>query len=242
MNPASKGCATVTSKLRLFALALLGASLAAPALAQSTDLSGFWWVHNPSGQIAIDPATLPMLPAARKAYIANQTAAAARTPMPVGVHACMPDGPTRLMLQPYPFQILQRPAQVTILFERQHMVRFLRIGGAHEPDYYPLYVGDSIAHWDGPALVVETEGMNDLTVLDDRGLPHGDQLKLVERFTLAEGGKTLVVDTLVTDPGSYAKPWSYNTRFDRKTNVALMDDVCTYGPPQRDAKPSETAK
>jgi hypothetical protein len=208
-----------------------------PAAAQAApDLSGFWWIKDRSQTIKDGARIAPLTPAGAALYAANQKAAAAGQPVPAGQHACLPEGIPRLMMARYPFQILQRPEQVTFLHERQHMVRLIYMDQTAPPDDVdPAYNGYSTGAWDGDALVVRTSRFNDATALDATGLPHSDKLALVERFTVTGDGQTLRDQVTVDDPADYTHPWSFTLEFAKQTGVRLMEDVCTYGPPARDA-------
>jgi hypothetical protein len=210
--------------------------LAVPMAVQAApDLSGFWWIKDRSQVIQTGPKTPPLTPAAAADYAKNQKAAAAGQIVPAGQHRCLPDGLPRLMMAPYPFQILQRPEQVTFLHEKQHMVRLIYMDQTPPDDVDPAYNGYSVGHWDGDALVVTTDHFNALTALDGSGLPHSDKMVLTERFTLADGGQTLRDRVTVNDSVDYTQPWSFTLAFAKQTGVRLMEDVCAYGPPARDA-------
>ena len=96
---------------------------------------------------------------------------------------CLPPGTPRIYLQPFPFQIVQTPKEILMLFEYDHTIRQIFMDGrAHPEDVTPTYMGHSIGKWDGDALVVDTVGFNDKTWLDRDGHPHSDQLHVTERF------------------------------------------------------------
>jgi len=211
---------------RLLALALLASTAASAA----PDLSGTWWIKDRSGIAAVDPAAIPFTPAARATFDRNRAAAA----IPPKERDCLPEGTPRLMLAPYPLQILQRPEQVTMLFEREHMVRFVPIDQPLPADPDPTYLGSSVGRWTGDALTVDTIGFNDITLIDRTGIPHSDAMRLSERLSLRDGGATLHDEVTVTDAKSFTRPWTFAIDFARATGVRLMEDVCTFGPPQRD--------
>ncbi len=224
-------------KITLSSLAVLaiGVLLASPAAEAESDLSGMWWVKDRSETIKLSShETIPFLPAALEDYKRNKAAVAAGKLVPIGQGACMPDGVPRLMLARYPFQILQRPEQVTFVHEKQHMLRLIYMDKPMPEDFDPAYDGYSEGHWDGDTLVVDTKAFKPNTVLDKTGIPHSDALHVIERFALREGGKTLRDDVTVEDPKTFSKPWSFAIAFAKHPEVRLMEYVCTYGPPARD--------
>jgi hypothetical protein len=200
---------------------------------RATDLSGMWWIVDRSGTANISGKPLPLRPDAAALYARNRAAAATGTHVPIGQNPCMPEGMPRLMLSPYPLQILQRPEQITFLHERMHMVRFIYMRSGIPDDVDQSYVGYSTGRWEGGALVVETTHFSDQTVIDSTGIPHSDAMRIIERLALRGGGKLLSDTVTVDDPQFYTRPWSITIEFQRRSDVRLMEDVCTFGPPQR---------
>ncbi len=225
-----------TRRVRL-AAAFAVLALLAPLGARATDLSGIWWIKDRSELAPVDHKRLPLLPDAVKAYKRNQADIAAGKIVPEGNRPCIPDGMPQLMLARYPFQILQRPTQITIVHERDHMVRLIYMNESQPDDLEeldPFYDGHSVGKWDGDALVVDTAGIKPNTVIDKTGIPHSDEMRLTERFTLRDGGKTLRDQVTVVDAKTFSRPWSFTVDYAKSPNVELMDDVCPFGPPQRD--------
>ena len=100
-------------------------------------------------------------------------------------------------------KIVQTPTHVMILVEMVHDARIIRLNAKHDPDLPSQWLGDSIGHWDGDTLVVETRNFKEKT-----GLYGGDEnLELTERFTLQDDGN-LVYDFTVNDPTAWERPWS----------------------------------
>ncbi len=100
-------------------------------------------------------------------------------------------------------QIFQTDDYVVILIEMVHDARIIRLNSEHRPAEDRRWLGDSIGHWEGDTLVVETTNFREQT-----GLYGGDEnLNLVERFTLLESGD-LLYDFTVDDPTAWTAPWS----------------------------------
>jgi hypothetical protein len=154
--------------------------------------------------------------------------------VPIGQHTCIPDGVPRLMLAPYPIQILQRPELVTVLHEKQHMVRLIYMNRNHPQDPEPSYNGEAVGKWEGDTLVVRTVALKPNTVIDATGIPHSDAMQITERFALQDEGKTLRDEVTVQDLKTFTKAWSFTLQFEKRPGERLMEDVCTFGPPQRD--------
>jgi hypothetical protein len=124
---------------------------------------------------------------------------------------CMPYGTPRntLSTAPYPIEILQRPERLTIIFDRLGDVRRIFLDGRARPkNLWPTWLGHSLGHWDGDALVVDTLAMTSESILSDQGLPHSDDMKLSERLSLVKrDGKDLLRDEItIADPAMYGAP------------------------------------
>ena len=78
----------------------------------------------------------------------------------------------------------------------------------HSANPKPSWYGESVGHYEGDTLVVDTVGFNDKTFVDSYRTPHTDKLHVVERFRLIDGGNTLEVAFTVDDPGTFYQPWS----------------------------------
>jgi len=73
-------------------------------------------------------------------------------------------------------------------------------------------MGNSIGHWEGDTLVVDTVNFNDRTWIDRIGHPHSDQLHAIERFRRTAPDH-LVDDITIDDPKAYTKPWTAHLEF-----------------------------
>jgi len=139
---------------------------------------------------------------------------------------CLPHGPTRILTgNNRPFEILQAPGRVIMLFELNHYVRQIWMDGRKHPtDRGPTWMGHSIGRWDGNTLVVDTVGINDLTWIDAAGHPHTDALHVVERYRRVDQD-TLEDQLTFDDPKTYAKPWTATQFFKFHPNEELQEDI-----------------
>ena len=100
-------------------------------------------------------------------------------------------------------RIVQSEDHIMILVEMVHDARIVRMNQEHAPDGVQRWLGDSIGHWEGDTLVVDTTNFRDET-----GLYGGDEnLHLIERFTRMKDGN-LLYDFTVDDPTAWTGPWS----------------------------------
>jgi hypothetical protein len=121
------------------------------------------------------------------------------------------------------YQIVQAPGVVMIFAEMIHDVRIIRLGGTHAPPSVREWLGDSIGHWEGDTLVVETTNFNDQT--EFRGA--SANLRVTERFQRVNA-KTLLYRATVEDPEAFARPWTIEYPFNA-TSDPLYEYACHEG-------------
>lgn len=117
------------------------------------------------------------------------------------------------------YEIVQTAEQVMILVEMVHDVRIIRMGGTHPPAHIRQMLGDSVGHWEGDTLVVETTNFDPRTAF--RGAT--PNLKVVERFS-RPGANSILYKVTINDPAAYTKPWTMEYPF-----VATKGPVYEYG-------------
>jgi hypothetical protein len=144
---------------------------------------------------------------------------------------CLPPGGPRMMATPYPAEIIQLPEQkrVIMIFEgAAHIWREIFMDGREHPKgdaLNPTYLGHSVGHYEGDALVVDVVGFNEATWLDYFGHPHTDQLHVIERFTRPNKG-TLHYEATIDDPGAYTKPFKMAWDIPWNARGELTEYIC----------------
>jgi len=122
---------------------------------------------------------------------------------------------------------IQTPKEVMLINEGDQQVRHIYMNVPHSARVTPSWYGESIGHYEaGDTLVVDTIGLNDATFIDNYRTPHTTQLHVVERWKLAQGGKTLDVSIRVEDPGAFTMPWSARQTYQRTPQGAMTEQVC----------------
>jgi len=154
-------------------------------------------------------------------------AAAASAPQPEDntTANCLPPGMPGIMGQPYPMEFLLTPGKVTIVIEAYTQVRHIYTDGRslpEEPD--PKFFGTSIGRWEGDTLVAETIGFSD-HVQHARGVPHGEKMKIVERFRLTDPD-TMSIETTISDPDVLAMPYTTTASLRRHRNWTISEYIC----------------
>jgi len=141
-------------------------------------------------------------------------------------HTCTPPGLPRVYLHPFPIQIVQTPGEVLVLFEYDSIRhQIFTDGRAHDTALGPLWMGDSIGHWEGDTLVADTVNFNDKTWLDRIGHPHSDALHIIERFRRKDH-EHLDLDITIEDTKAYTKPWSTHIEFGLRPKWTLQEQFC----------------
>lgn len=127
-----------------------------------------------------------------------------------------------------PFEIFQSPKKLVVIYEHDNAVREIHTDGRQHPKPVEItWLGNSVGHWEGDALVVDTIGMRDETWLDNDGHVHSDQLHIIERIRRIDYN-TLQTDMTLEDPKALEKPWTQHIFHKLRADWDLMEDVrCT---------------
>ena len=140
---------------------------------------------------------------------------------------CWPVGvPAFLLLPATPVYFLQTQKQVSMIWMQDHQVRRVYLDVPHSANVAPSWFGESVGHYEGDTLVVDTIGISSKSYVDNYQTPHTDRLHVIERFHMIEDGKTLEVNVHVEDPGAFTTPWNAIQRYRRMDRSALSEVVC----------------
>ena len=143
------------------------------------------------------------------------------------LHAsCYPVGVPRFDLLPMtrPMYFVQGPTKVLMILTSFADVRRVFLNVPHSKDLKPSWHGESVGHYEGDTLVVDTIGMNDKTTVDGFETPHTEQMHVVERFRLVDP-ETLEVEVYVEDQGAFTTPWTAIQRYSRQEGIARRTNV-----------------
>ena len=146
---------------------------------------------------------------------------------------CRPEPPPFILALEFEVQILQREDEIDILYVYGNQIRRIRMNAAHPEHVTPSWYGDSVGHYEGNTLVVDTVGVKvgPLSMVDIFGTPHSEALHLIERYRLIDGEAAakavparatpwgneidpdvkkdgLQVEFTVDDKGAFTMPWS----------------------------------
>ena len=126
---------------------------------------------------------------------------------------------------PTPLYFVQTPKEVLLIFSGDHQVRRVYLDVPHSENPKPSWYGESVGHYEGDTLVIDTIAQNDKTFVDNFRTPHTDRLHVVERWKLADNGQALDVSFMVDDPDAFNAPWGGMRRY-RRVQQAMAEDVC----------------
>jgi hypothetical protein len=140
--------------------------------------------------------------------------------------SCMPSGvPAFMMAVVEPIHFVQTPRQVTMIFSGDAQVRRVYLDVPHSGNPKPSWYGESVGHYEGDTLVVDTIGLNDKTFIDNYRTPHTEKLHVVERYRLVDDGKMLEVRFRIEDPDTFYQPWSAIGRL-RRVRMPMHEEAC----------------
>ena len=111
------------------------------------------------------------------------------------------------------------------MFEQNTWFHVFPTDGRKHTNGTPTWFGDSVGHWDGDTLVVETNNFNGRTRLDTNGHGHSDQLVLTERWTRSDLGH-IDYEVKVHDPAFFTEDWKNNRQFLLRTDQQIMEYSC----------------
>jgi hypothetical protein len=259
-----------------FLLLVTLAAVATPALGQGRqgaasipDFSGLWWHPSLPGfePLASGPTavtnksrrngvsnydqlvgdyTNPILkPEAAEIVKKKGELSLAGVTYPNPANQCWPE-PVPFIYKNFAMEMFQRSDRITILYEQDHEVRRVRMNQSHPAKITPSWYGDSVGHYEGDTLVVDTVGQKSgpFAMLDLYGTPYSPALHVVERYRLLdyeaakEGldrdkkenqqagggidrnykGTHLQVTFTVEDEGVFTMPWTATITYGRGTN------------------------
>jgi hypothetical protein len=139
---------------------------------------------------------------------------------------CVSPGLVRVSGWPYPLEIVQNDAQVTILYESFHEVRRIFLDDRRLPEKLPhRSMGYSRGSWDGSTLVVETTMLTPGYV-DLGGQPLSENSRVVERMSLSAHGQVLRSELTVHDPENYRRPITRHRAWRKTPQTTILEYDC----------------
>jgi hypothetical protein len=213
-------------------LAMAGAMAPVGAAAAShPSLVGTWVPDTADQRRQVTANEPPWTPAVKTQ--ADKLTLEERQGRPVLVlQGCLPHGmPQMMTAASYPVEIFQSAKDFAFVHELQRNYRIIHLDRGHleADDISPNYMGDSVGHWEGDTLVVDTIGLSAKTTFDMLGAPHTEKMHLVERIRLLN--KDQWEDRItIDDPGTFSHPWTERVTYKRvKPGDEVMEYICLDG-------------
>jgi hypothetical protein len=139
---------------------------------------------------------------------------------------CMPAGVPGFHLYGFqPLYFVQTPKEVLMIYSNDQQVRRVYLDVPHSANPGSSWYGESVGHYEGDTLVIDTIGLNDKTFVDNFRTPHTDKLHVVERIRMIEDGKVMQVNITFEDPDAFNAPWTVSQRYDR-INAPMTEQIC----------------
>jgi len=205
------------------------------------DLTGIWQVVNtaawdiqdhvaqkgvPAGQGVVEGNEIPYQPWALAKKLENFKNRLTADPVEA---KCFLPGVPRVTYMPYPFQIVQTPKHIAMLYEYAEANRTIYTDGSpHLPGAIDsFWMGDSRGRWEGDTLVVDTIHLSNQTWFDRAGNFHSEALHVVERYT-AMGPDHINYEVTIEDPKVFTRPWKMSMPLYRRKEpyVRILEYPC----------------
>jgi hypothetical protein len=153
--------------------------------------------------------------------------------------------PTYLLNPGGPTYWIQTPKEIVTIWQMDHQVRHIYLDVPHSANPAPSWYGESVGHWEGDTLVVDTIGQNIRTFIDNYRTPHSEKLHVVERYHLVNAGKTLQAEVTMDDPAVFLQPVQVVHRW-RRMQGTITESTCAEGemnnPFQQNVEPIPVAQ
>jgi hypothetical protein len=191
----------------LVAICLTGSALAAAPDDGRTDpryLGGIW----DSERFFVLIGSTPKLPETKKLTDSYAEATKNGKILSTAWTSCRPGSTAAMSMVMNSIVVLQTDNEITISLEEPRMTRRIRLNSEHPKNLVPGYLGDSIGHWEGNTLVVDTIGFNGNFELDAMAQPTSTKLHTLERITKSADGKRVDIKVTITDPTYYSAPFT----------------------------------
>ena len=180
--------------------------------------------QSPDGWVAdlTNPILKPEALARMKTVVAAEIAGHSHLKL---IDMCYPAGVPMILNQRDPMQILQTADKVVLVYVRDSLTRHVYLNQPHTPNLKSSWFGESVGHYEGDTLVVDTIGENDRTYTDRFFTPHSDRIRVVERYKAAGDRKTMHVQLTVEDPETFTTPWSAQVTYKADT-TPYEETIC----------------
>jgi hypothetical protein len=172
----------------------------------------------------------PLLPGAREIVGRYHAIRAAGKLAGLSTHACRSPSMYTTLFPAFVIAVVQTADAVFVMFEQPRLVRKIRLNATHQPNLKPSWRGDSVGHWEGNTLLVDTVGFNGLGELDITGAPTSGAAHMIERYTKSADGRAMRLLITIMDPEYLAEPLVVERRWVLSNGVQQGEFDCEENP------------
>jgi hypothetical protein len=196
------------------------------------NVTGTWFVDLSKGFSSwmFGPPYPKFLPAAQKEFDNAKAAGKEGRAYHDYIGECYPAGMPVIMTRVWPIAMIQLPTAVYMVSGFENALRIIYLDGrAHtDPDVVvPSYNGESIGHWEGKTLVIDTRYFETSHHLLDDGIPISKDFRMVEKVTLSPDGKKLNIHYQMWDPQNWEGVWESDKSWNRVDDQDITEVECT---------------
>ena len=135
---------------------------------------------------------------------------AQRLPYRDAIGQCFPAGIPMIMTRVWPIAMVQLPTVIYMVSNFNNSFRQIYLDGRDYSDENIIiytYNGESLGHWEGDTLVVNTKYIETYNHYIDTGIPISEEFRVQERMRLLEDGEILQIEYVMTDPVNWVGEW-----------------------------------
>ena len=213
--------------------ALAPENLNKPRAKAPFDLTGNWFIAGgvQGWLFGRTPNVLPKLtPAAQTHFDAYAAAAKEGQVYRDDIGKCWPAGMPVMMTRVWPIAMIQLPTAIYMISEFMDSLRVIYLDGRQHTDpdiVVRTFNGESIGHWEGDTLVVDTRNFTDLDKhWVDQGIPASKDFRMIERYKLIENGNVLQGEWTLIDPQNWEGEWKGTRRWNRVNDHDIQEVEC----------------
>ncbi len=224
--------------------ALAPENLAKKRPAAPFDITGTWFVDLSEGfsHFMFGPPYPEFIGQAKKDFEEGQRLRKQGKPYRDAIGQCFPAGLPMIMTRVWPIAIVQLPTVIYMVSNFNDSFRQIFLDGRDYSDPKTViytYNGESLGHWEGDTLVVNTRYIETYNHYIDTGIPISEDFRVQERIKLLEDGQVLQIEYIMTDPNNWVGEWKNTKRWLRVDHTDIGEVECL--PDLNDNLPSTQA-
>lgn len=195
------------------------------------DLTGTWFVDlsGAFSDFRFGPPYPEFIGQANEDFEEGQRRSEQGLPYRDAIGQCWPAGIPMIMTRVWPIMMVQLPTAIYMVTNFNNSFRQIFLDGREysDPDTVIFtYNGESIGHWEGDELVVNTKYIQTYNHFIDTGIPISDEFEVQERIRLLEDGEVLEIEYVMTDPNSWVGEWRSTKQWLRVDQTDIGEVEC----------------